>query len=722
MAGTEQGVRILERHREVAAFLPDVVAAADSDKNALGFFPAPVIAEFARKEQLLVAVTAMSSGATYAGHLLYDARLPRATVLQMFVANSFRQRGIATAMLQRLKEHLTERTFASVYASVAEDLIQANAFWQQQGFYVQRIRSGGRTRRRTILVRCHELESPQLFAKSGISAANPLGLNVDLEVQKSIYLLDLNVLFDLGPRRERNEATLDLFRAERHGACQLALSTELRDELVRTAKAAPRSDPMHAWASIFIAFPVPIDSEQKQLLKELGEIVFPAALDDNTLTDNDRSDLKHLATAVHHRLAGFITSDETILNAATALNARFGIRVISPLAFQEAQEALPADESFETRTLATLALSSMTSDREDALRKFLVGLGVPDSDALTTWGAVDSNRRACERWAVWSGDALVGYLACPAYISGSPIAGRVAVDESSALASGAALLLLSKLIAHAGRGAPTTVRLEVPHRQASVREIAALLGFTRSDDGRVLSKLVLNRVIISDNWSAVRAELLAACGIRLPDRPPTIKHVDQQIDLIRTDGNRVFMPISTLESQLSPALFCLPGRKAVITPIQRAFAERLLDHSEQGSLLPRARAILFAERHYVSAERTLKNFARGTVILFYESGRDHGASAVVAVARVRRAYLKPSDAIDHVDLDPSVLDADSLSRIGGSKSKTVTAFDNVVILPNKVPLATLRRLGCGAPNQLISTRPIDSEQLQEILLEGFRHG
>ncbi|RYG38298.1 MAG: hypothetical protein EON93_02275 [Burkholderiales bacterium] len=206
----------------------------------------------------------------------------------------------------------------------------------------------------------------------------------------------------------------------------------------------------------------------------------------------------------------------------------------------------------------------------------------------------------------------------------------------------------------------------------------------------------------------------------MPDTSPTFKSVDQQIEIYRPDGNRAFVPLHAIESHLSPALLCLPGRSAVITPIQRGFAEHLLEHAAQGSLLPRARANLYSERHYLSAKKTLKLFTRGTIILFYESGKDHGAAAVVAVARVQRAYLRPEGAIDRTDLDPSVLSAETLSTIGQSESKTITAFDNLITLPKPVPLATLQRLGCGKATQLISTTPITSDQLQAILQEGLQ--
>lgn len=63
------------------------------------------------------------------------------------------------------------------------------------GFYPQQVVNGGASRNRMIVVRAHELDTPQLFASSGISAADPLGLDIADGAAKPLYLLDLNILF-----------------------------------------------------------------------------------------------------------------------------------------------------------------------------------------------------------------------------------------------------------------------------------------------------------------------------------------------------------------------------------------------------------------------------------------------------------------------------------------------------------------------------------------------
>jgi hypothetical protein len=131
---------------------------------------------------------------------------------------------------------------------------------------------------------------------------------------------------------------------------------------------------------------------------------------------------------------------------------------------------------------------------------------------------------------------------------------------------------------------------------------------------------------------------------------------------------------------------------------------------------------VYREKHYLSGPATLKHFQRGNLILFYESAKNRGLGAVVAVARVQHAYLKSEEAMEKSDLNPSVLDSAGLAVIGLSKTKTVTAFDNLICLDHPVSLAQLQSLGCGSPADLVTTHRISDSQLQRILERGFGHG
>ena len=711
--------RILNTFEDVRPYLPDVTRAADSAKDALGFFAARVFEDYARRDLIFVALVRNCDMEVYGGHLLFDVRFPKAKVLQIFVAEPFRRLKLGKLLVDALKDQLTALQFISINARVAEDLETANCFWEQQGFYTQQLAQGGARRQRTIVVRAHELATPQLFQSSGITAADPLGLDFQPDQEKPLYLLDLNVLFDLGPRRTRHEQAIAVFRAERSQTCSLAISEEIEVELRRTAVKG-KTDPMQALARALPSFPMPTDEDWQRLYPELAELVFPERARDGALSANDVSDMRHLATAIHHRLPGLVTSDARVLGRARELRRRYGIEVVSPAAFEVNRSETQALEFFGTSTEKhVLTVGMVTKRDEPEIRELLTGLEVGTAAQATHWAAVGGDSSTSPRLLVRDEQGLVGYVAWSQAIKDGPISAHVAALETKVAAKDACRLMLNHLMGLASKSQFARIRLCCPRRQALAREVAASFGFTRSSSGgNELQKVVVTRLVTATNWSLISQSLLAASGIGLPTNAPRFRHVDQQIPIARPDGERAHISIFTLETHLSPALLCLPGRGGVLVPLQRRFSEHLLMQSPQASLLPQARAQLLSQRHYLSGPATLKVFARGDLILFYESGKANGAGAVIAVARVLRSYRRSEDALVAADLTPSVLDKDRLDSIGRAKVKTVTAFDNLQRLPYPVPLTYLRELGCGDAHQLQTSRRLTSEQLQNILSRG----
>jgi hypothetical protein len=708
---------VVEIYRDVEPFIVDVQSAADNNRTALGFFPSSLYAEFARRGQLYVALVSDSLGSKYVGHLMFDCRYPRAHVLQMSIDASYRKFGVASMLLKSLCSSLTESGFISIYARVAEDLQSANAFWAKKNFYVQRSELGGKTRKRMILVRAHELASPQLFDSSGLSQFNPLGLPGIRTTVPPLFLIDLNVLFDFGPRRPRHSELESLYQAERMNFCRLAISSEIREELKRTAVVG-KTDPMDAFVSFFPTFPLSKTVGLGELFEDLRKLIFPQKQQDK-LTPNDHSDLAHVATVVQHKLAGLVTNDEAILRASPALQNRFGIRVVSSAAFAVGE--LGAFEPTFVNSSAVDTLESRRIDNNDdaSVRSLLVSLGVTGSSIAGGWIPVHESNSVTHRIGVWLKDSLLGYLIWPAWTPHGPTVARIALDESSNQARDAARALLMHLLAKTGSAGPHNLLLEFPSQQSHIREIAFGLGFSGSPSSSALVKLVDGGVWTPENWTHRQADLAKKVGLKLPDSALKFRNLEQQIQVLTPDGNRAHISLDMLETLLAPCLFCLDSRPAVITPIQRSFSEPLLGHSDQGSLLPDFSSSLFAQKHFVSTSRSLKHFSRGTIILFYESGKKNGRSALVAIAKVQAAYLREASMLSTAEYERSVLTAESLESIGTEQLKTVTVFDSIFALPKQIPLTILEELGCGRPTDLITTRPITADQLQAILKRAF---
>ena len=716
-------LEILEGFDATGPWLAEVCKASDAHRNELGFLARSVFEQFARRDGIYVLLAQTLTGPQYAGHLLFDRRFPRAHVRQMFTLSCYRRRGAASQLLDHLRHSLTKSSFIALYARVAEDLTTANAFWHKQRFYIQRSEIGGATRNRQILVRCFELESPQLFPTSGLDENNPLGLIEPATNELPMYLLDMNVLFDVQPRRLRRRDVVGLFQAERMNFCRLAISNEVRDELQRNLQAR-HTDPMEAYIDTFPCLPVDQHNESADIFYELTALIFPQATGQRPLTANERSDLRHVITAIQHDLAGLITNDAALLAAAPAIEQKYGIQLLSSDAFELEESAAHSEEAFETIENETLLLLSVSAEHESAARELLSKkIRLPGSVIAAGWLPIETQGRIAMRSAVWSGSSCIGYITWPALITtDSMTVARAAIDESHPKALEAARILLLHLVDKLGGNGPRQVKLELPLHQSHLREVGVVLGFVGSPQGQHLIKSILGTVLTPATWEAGKKALVAKGGPLLPPQAPMYSGPDQHLVVHTPDGNRRYFSLDRLESLLAPTLFCLPGRPAIISPIWRSYAEPLLGHSLQGSFFPKASASLHSDRIYLSQPSSLKYFNRGTLMLFYESSKHKGRSQVVALARVREAYLKRCDSFAVSDLTQSVLTTTSLTDIGKSAMKTVTVFDNIFPLPNPVDFKVLKRLGLGRPIDLITTRAISDEQLQAILIEGFGRG
>jgi predicted RNA-binding protein with PUA-like domain len=350
-----------------------------------------------------------------------------------------------------------------------------------------------------------------------------------------------------------------------------------------------------------------------------------------------------------------------------------------------------------------------------------MSLGVAAADQAAQWAATDDRTSACVRLVGRSEGALVGYMAWPTSLNRLDVRAHIAIQEDSPGAEAAAQAFLHRLSESVPIGGAANIHLSCPTRQVVLREVAASFGYTASPSAPTeLMKISLKQHVRASSWGAARQSLLSAAAMQLPDNPPLYRHVDQQVPVIRRDGQQMHVSIFQLESHLAPALLCLQGRGGVMVPIQRRFEESLIAQSPQVSWLPMNKAQLRPQRLYVSGPNTLKSFQRGDLIFFYESSKDKGSRSVIAIGRVLRAFHRGQGESDAEDLSGSVLTEDQLSEIGTSTTKTITVFDNVLRLSRPVVLEDLKALGCGAPQQLLTTQRLSVQQVQGILEKGFQ--
>jgi ribosomal protein S18 acetylase RimI-like enzyme/predicted nucleic acid-binding protein len=717
---------VLTAAKDLLFFVPEVQLHADGEKDALGFLPGAVYDEAAQHENLLVAVVSRSGLNVYAGHLLFGGRFPHARVYQLYVVPEFRTYGIGRALLDKLIGITENRSYLSISARVAADL-EANSFWQAMGFEVAGVRPGGPTRRRTINVRVKQLNTRTLFSLVS-DEDQDLGLVDKLAIREPVYLIDLNVFWDVVRQRPRSAYANEVVSAALRQLVHVVVAPEFIRELNRTSRPMP-SDPALEFAIQLPILPEPTAENVAALVAELGRLVFPAKTANDALSVQDRSDLAHLAVAVHHNVNAFVTSEEAMLRAGDAIHVRYGVEVLHveefASALKDAQRLVPPFKAQLSSN--TLDIWELVSTNSSQVETFLTTNPAPfdyREDFLAA-GAIGSARK---RIAVTSDNQIV----CLA--SWDTTAGiharanvRLIADEEHPAVETVLNCTIARVCNEASRVGPVLLRLCTPPGHILSKKVALLHGFRppevpESGASDFLQKLSLGRPVTPSNWSKIRRTVQQCSGLVLPQELPDCGSANAEVTFVTANGFHRTLSVPRLENLMSPTLLVGPNRSGAITPIRRVYSERLLQASQQLLLEPNREAALFTERVYFSTCRNQRVLAPNTALLFYESGGGGGRASAVALARVRNTEVHTKREISAELFRHGVLDSDDLTELTASDSVAVTTFDNVMPLERPVPLDRLRELGCADGSNLVTARALAQKQIQAIIEEGFPHG
>lgn len=716
-------IKIKDKLEEVLPFLPSVKAGADTAKEELGFLPERVYDDLAASGKLLVATVSVGDAELYAGHLMFGGIYPHAKVFQLFVTAAHRGKGIAVRLIDHLKQRLAAHHWLSIKASVASDLV-ANDVWSHMGFRLIRTRAGGKARKRQINVRVFDLGTPTLL-ESIIGVVRQDGLKLpDRLSYRPIYLIDLNVLFDTIRKRPRSSAAAKVIRAGLSNSIRLMVSAEFTEELIRTSTDT-NNDPVLAFARQLDFLSRPPEKTVRSLNSKLASVIFPDRASRKALTERDISDLVHIATAIHHGAAGFVTSENAILRASSYLHDTYGIDVIGVEEFARIVEVGVRVPRASTTKVSNSDLRTRQNDENDLVlaRKFLEAMCV---EPVFAYEALSCQGNQAKWVLVASGSQSLGFAKWEVHGGIKRAADvYVCVDEGSHTAETIVDHLLDSIPHTLSVVAPTLVRLHIPQGHGMTRQAALSMGFLppdgASDGTSKLQRLAVGRVISAANWASIRQSLDSVASLAMPSRVPTFVTPNPNV-LVNTGKREVEIPLFDIERFLAPVLFLFSFRGGVIVPIQEQYARELLGSSPQLSIFAPPEAILRRERVYISAPRALRLMVPGTPILFYESLDGKGRGGVIALARITDSrVVSKVEALNKVKRR-GVLDDRTMEQRSVSEVVAETTFDNTFLFKTPVPLKRLRELGCVDGSNLVSARSISFDKLSQVVKEGCIDG
>lgn len=704
--------RIAIQSATIAGFIGDVQRAADTDKEALGFIPASAYAEALRKGELTLILKDTGAGSAYAGHIWVSGAYPHARVVQLFVLPEFRSQKLATRLLRSAIQTAETGGYLTIKASVASDL-SANKVYEHHGFEVVRTKPGGKTRNRLINVRIRNLSTPTLFNYRPTSSLTVSDVEGGSDVQP-LYLLDLNVFFDATRKRKTTKAAEKILAAALSSGVRLAVTSEFVKELQRTS--ISKDDPVLSFAKQLPFVSGPSNKEIEILAARLSGIVFPDKTRDGKLSNNDSSDLKHLAEAILVGAAGFVTGERAIIRAHGILREQHHLSVWSTEDF--AASVTPAFEELSPDRDGEHDLSIKESALSEEAKAFLVTHGVSEN-VIAAFTRLDAADKRFRYVAVRESATLIAFSAYKSATSPNDKSRLLLVaDPRHSATSTAADFLIEHAVRASTLSRPARIELHHIEGQSVTRRSAVANGFLASSSGedKSLTKIAIGAVVAPSNWSTLRSHIERSTGLTLPQVCPPFDNDEQEIS-IALEGKATSVSLGDLESMMAPGLFLLPGRPVAIVPIRRIWAEDLIGGTQLG-LLPKPEAALRSRRVYFASVKNHQNLVRGRPIIVYESGKKGGSGAAVAVARVSKAEVLLKDQAPEILLRAAVVRGSQLNNLVKGTSVLAVWFDNIMRFENPVSFGRMESFGMDDKTKLVKSHMLNFDTAAKILEAG----
>jgi hypothetical protein len=538
-----------------------------------------------------------------------------------------------------------------------------------------------------------------------------------------VYAIDLNVFFDFVKQRSHSEQVGQLIAAALDNMLRIVVTEEFAAELKRNHKPnAP--DPLYEFALQLPTISRPDSTTVQSLSEELADIVFPERAKRDALTVQDNSDILHLTTAIFHTATGFITSEKAMVAQADPIMKRFGVQIVDVEAISKLLQTSQARASTVEYRFAgkDLRISELT----EKLRRDFVSIAEKVSIPVDTRGLLWPNQLlslhsrsiavsldgSLIAAAVWTCSSRLHDALCPTIIA----------DEDHPAIGSAIDALLLALSGEAIANGPGLIHLAIPYAHTITREIALSLGFTETVSTTPgigsYQRLALGKIITEKNWCSLRTLITDKTGVSVPDTLAAFDSTEGKVSLSNQAGTRFQIAFEDLETALFPALFLLGSRNYAIVPIRKTFADQLLNTSLQMSLLPSNAAAMFHERVYYRTVRNLSLLSPGSIIVFYESGRNNGRSAAVAIARVRDTGQVPKSEVAAVLLRHGVLNENEIRDLTKGDLVASTIVDGVIRFPKPVPHSQLKKFGAIDGANLITAKQLTATQVTAIVENG----
>lgn len=287
--------------------LENVVGLWRQFRGTLGLFPRGAFDDAAAQGYILAA---LGADAECLGYLLFRTNRTHAVIVHLCVAKECRSEGVAAALFEELKTRTQHCN--GVVLRCRRDY-EANSFWPKLGFKPVSEKPGRSRDGKPLTLWFYDYQPLSLFS-----------VTEDVVDQgRPMVVLDANVFYDLqDPPCSKTEESKPLQEDWLQSLVEICITDELLHEINRNQDEKERSRRFN-FASGFRQ----ITTDAVELRKIEDQLV---AYFKGQLSDNDRSDIRHLAHSIGAGATHFVTRDDELLNRNDEIYNAFGLSVVRP--------------------------------------------------------------------------------------------------------------------------------------------------------------------------------------------------------------------------------------------------------------------------------------------------------------------------------------------------------------------------------------------------------
>lgn len=563
-------------------------------RNTLGFLPEAALSDLLRKEWVYGAV---DGDGILMGYLIFAKYSDRFRITQLCVGKKYRGRGIANALVEKLKAATT--TQKVIKLRCRRDY-PAHSLWKHLGFIPLEERPGRSAAGHPLTLWCYRLASDD---ELGLWSAEASDESLDI-------VIDAQIFFDFDePDTPNSIISKGLQSDYLNDSLKLWITDEMFLEIDRKKDTSERCHSItraHGFSRV--------EHDETRFRNYVGALqkMLPYR------TDSEKSDIHQVAKTAASPVKIFVTKDERILNHAEEIRELCGIDTLHPVALITNLHEEIERKSFAPSRVSGLGLCWMRAREQD--------IESLNSHPFRIFGESKRKRREALLAAVANPN---NYQTDVLFSEGNPVAYRVVEKDHEARFSVAradvahtrqfelyAGFLVADSLAQALSDKCDLVEFRRDGCPAQLYPILTSMGFL--DAGGVYQRAVLSELIMRD-------EALIRIGRLSPDL--------QKLLSIQEEKN--------FEHSCAPLVSCadLP---CYLIPIKPAFAMGLLDQQQSADDLfgGDPTVLLRWENIYYRAKSHHRMLVAPGRILWYVSGRIGEIAAISHLDEVDIGFPK----------------------------------------------------------------------------------